>query len=39
VHEPIEDRIGNGAITELRMPLFDGELAGDQRRAAFVPII
>mgnify|MGYP006883685366 CR=1 FL=1 len=39
VDEPIEDGIGDGAITEVGMPLIDRQLTGDQRRAAIVAII
>ena len=32
VNQAVQDRIRNRRITDLIMPVFDGELAGDQRR-------
>ena len=39
VHEPIEDRVGNGRIGDCLMPVIDRQLAGHNRRAAIVPIL
>lgn len=38
VNEAIEDRIGDGAITEVSVPPIDRQLAGDQGRAAIIAI-
>ena len=37
--QPIEDRIRDGRILEVSMPLLDGQLARDQRRPAIVAVI
>jgi hypothetical protein len=34
VHDAIEDRVGEGGVAELGMPVLDRQLAGDHRRAA-----
>jgi hypothetical protein len=34
VHEPIEDRVGDGRISDCLMPMIDRQLAGHNRRAA-----
>jgi len=39
VHQPIEDRIGVGWITDQLMPAIDWQLAGDNGGAAAVAII
>src|SRR5271167_3296544 len=39
VHEPIEDRVGDGRIGDCLMPVIDWQLAGHNRRAAIVPIL
>ena len=37
--EPIEDCVGDGAITEIRMPLIERELTRDEGRFAVVAVI
>ena len=32
VHDAVEDRVGDGGIVQPRMPLADGQLAGDDGR-------
>jgi hypothetical protein len=39
VHEPIEDRVGDGRIGDCLVPVIDRQLAGHNRRAAIVPIL
>src|SRR6266436_3509297 len=39
VHEPVEDGVGDSRAGNGLMPLLDRELAGDDRRAAPVPIV
>ena len=39
VHDSIEDRVGNGAITQVGVPLIDRKLARDERGASIVAII
>ena len=37
--QPIEDRIRDGRILEIDVPLIDGQLARDQGRLAIVAVI
>ena len=39
VHEPVEDRVGDGRIGDCLVPVIDRQLAGHNRRAAIVPIL
>src|SRR5262249_57058870 len=39
MHEPIEDGVGEGGFANEVVPGFDGELTGDQRRAAGVALL
>ena len=39
VHEPVEDRIGERGLVDVRVPLLDGELAGDERGLLVVTIL
>jgi hypothetical protein len=39
VDQPVEDRICDGRILKVSVPLLEGQLAGDQRRLAVVAII
>lgn len=39
MHESVEDRIGDRAVTEVRVPLIDRQLARDERRAAVVAVV
>ena len=33
VHEPVEDRVGEGRITDVIVPVIERQLAGDERGA------
>ena len=37
--EPVEDRVGDRRVLQVRVPLLDRDLAGDQRRASVVAIV
>ncbi len=39
VHDPIEDCVGDGRIGDCLVPVIDRQLAGDDGRAAIVPIL
>src|SRR5436190_23436455 len=39
VHEPIEDGVGDGGIADDLVPVLDRKLAGDDGRAAPVPVL
>ncbi len=39
VHQPVEDGIGQRWIADERMPMLDGELAGDERGALAIAVI
>jgi len=39
MHQAVEDRIGHGRIRKLLIPLLDWQLAGNGRRALFVPAL
>jgi len=39
VHDAIEDGIGDGQLTQIRVPLIAGQLARDDRRASGVAIL
>ncbi len=34
MHQPVEDRITKRGVADARVPVFDGQLTGDQRGAA-----
>lgn len=38
VHQPVEDRVGQGGIADLGVPLGDWELAGEDGRAALIAV-
>ena len=39
VDEAIEDRVGDGGVSDDFVPAIDGQLAGDDNRAGFVSIL
>jgi hypothetical protein len=39
VHQPIQDGVGQGVVTDGGIPLIDGQLADDHRRVIAVPVI
>ena len=39
VNEAVEDGVAEGGIADDVMPVLDGELAGDERRAATVAVV
>ena len=39
VHQPIQDGVGQGVVTDGGVPLIDGKLADDHRRVSAVPVI
>nr|WP_230559076.1 hypothetical protein [Variovorax paradoxus] len=39
LHQAIEDRLGNGGVTDPRMPVIDRQLAGDDGGLAGCPVV
>ena len=39
MHDAVEDRVGEGGVAEVGVPVLDRQLAGDHRRAAADPVV
>ena len=39
VNEAVEDGVGDGRVADDVMPMFDGDLAGDDRRATAMAVV